>query len=99
MVGGRFTFEDGVSTPLIDALPPLIHIKGDEGSPVRWLESALQFLAAEAGSAMPGAETIRNRLADILFVQAIRGTSTPTGRRRRGGSGRSTTPTSAGRCG
>lgn len=58
--------------PLIGALPPLIHIKGDEGSPVRWLESMLQFLAAESASPVPGAETIRNRLADILFVQTIR---------------------------
>ncbi|MBV8232287.1 MAG: cupin domain-containing protein [Planctomycetaceae bacterium] len=68
LVAGCFAFEDGGTTPLIDALPPLIHIKGDEGTPVRWLESTLQFLAAEAASPVPGAETIRNRLADILFV-------------------------------
>jgi AraC-like DNA-binding protein len=72
LVGGCFTFESEGGMPLIDALPPLIHIKGDEGSPVRWLESMLQFLAAEAASPVPGAETIRNRLADIMFVQAIR---------------------------
>jgi len=72
LVSGCFAFESEAGTPLIDALPTLIHIKGNEGSPVRWLESTLQFLAAEAASAGPGAETIRNRLADILFVQAVR---------------------------
>jgi AraC-like DNA-binding protein len=72
LVAGCFSFESEAGMPLLDALPPLIHIKGDEGSPVPWLESTLQFLAAEAASPVPGAETIRNRLADILFVQAIR---------------------------
>jgi AraC-like DNA-binding protein len=72
LVSGCFTFEGEAGTPLIDALPNLIHVKGEEGSPVRWLESTLQFLSAEAASAGPGAETIRNRLADILFVQAVR---------------------------
>ncbi len=79
LVSGCFSFEEGGTTPLIDALPPLIHVKGDEGSPVRWLESTLQFLAAEAASPVPGAETIRNRLADILFVQAIRAHLASTG--------------------
>jgi AraC-like DNA-binding protein len=72
LVAGCFWFESEGGMPLIDALPPLIHIKGDEGSPVRWLESTLQFLAAEVASPVAGAETVRNRLADILFVQAIR---------------------------
>jgi AraC-like DNA-binding protein len=72
IVCGCFSFEDGGATPLIEALPPLIHVKGDEGAPVRWLEATLQFIAAEAASPLPGAETIRSRLADILFVQAIR---------------------------
>jgi AraC-like DNA-binding protein len=72
LVCGCFAYEDGGATPLVEALPPLIHIKGDEGVPVHWLESTLQFLAAESASPLPGAETIRSRLADILFVQAIR---------------------------
>jgi AraC-like DNA-binding protein len=68
----RHEFEDGGASPLVDALPPLIHVRGDEGAPVRWLEATLQFIAAEAASPHPGAETIRSRLADVLFVQAIR---------------------------
>ena len=72
LVSGCFTFEDGGANPLVESLPPLIHVKGDQGAPVRWLESTLQFLGAEAGSPLPGTETIRSRLADILFVQAIR---------------------------
>ena len=72
LVAGCFSFEGEGSIPLISMLPSIIHIKADEGSPVRWMESTLQFLAAEAASPAPGTETIRNRLADILFIQAIR---------------------------
>ena len=72
VVGGCFQFEDGHLTPLASALPPIIHVKGDGGSPVKWLESTLQFVASEMASGHPGAELVVNRLADILLVQAVR---------------------------
>jgi AraC-like DNA-binding protein len=72
IVGGCFQFEDGHLTPLSSALPPIIHVKGDGGSPVKWLESTLQFVTSEMASGQPGAEIVVNRLADILFVQAVR---------------------------
>ncbi len=72
MVGGCFVFEDGEKNPLLVSLPPVIHVKGDGGTAVRWLEASLQFVASEMGSGQPGAETVVSRLADILFVQAVR---------------------------
>jgi AraC-like DNA-binding protein len=72
IVAGRFTFEDGVGDALLESLPPLIHVKSDGGTMVQWLEATLQFLAAETASARPGAETVVSRLADILFLQALR---------------------------
>ena len=72
LVGGCFLFEDGGRTPLASALPAVIHIRGDGGSPVKWLETSLQFMASEMASGQPGAETVVSRLADILFVQAVR---------------------------
>lgn len=72
LVGGRFEVEDASNSPLLAALPPVIHIKGDGGSTVQWLQSTLQFISAEMASGMPGAETVVNRLADILLVQAVR---------------------------
>jgi AraC-like DNA-binding protein len=39
---------------------------------VKWLETSLQFMASEMASGQPGAETVVSRLADILFVQAVR---------------------------
>jgi len=72
MVGGCFRVDDATSNPLIRSLPPIIHVQGDGGTPVEWLEATLQFVAAEMASGQPGAETVVSRLADILFVQAVR---------------------------
>jgi AraC-like DNA-binding protein len=72
LISGGFAFEDGGAAPLAEVLPPLIHVRGDAGEPVPWLAATLQFLVAESASALPGSETVRGRLADILFVQAIR---------------------------
>src|SRR5947209_3759809 len=72
LISGCLQFEEGGSSPIVEALPLLIHVKGDHGEPVQWLASTLQFLACEAASSSPGSEAIRSRLADILFVQAVR---------------------------
>ncbi len=72
IICGVFNFQEGRDHALLSLLPPMIHIKGDEGHAVRWLDTTLKFMATEAASSRPGAETIVDRLTDILFVQAIR---------------------------
>jgi transcriptional regulator GlxA family with amidase domain len=71
-VSGCFRFEAQGDNPLIECLPPVIHVKSDGGPAVRWLEATLQFLATETASDQPGTATVVSRLADILFVQAMR---------------------------
>jgi AraC-like DNA-binding protein len=72
MIGGRFDIDNDIANPLLASLPPVIHVRGDRGVPVQWMEATLQFIAAEMLSGQPGAETVVNRLADVLFVQALR---------------------------
>src|SRR5947208_2866209 len=72
IVAGHFTFEDGVGDALLETLPPVIHVKSDGGTMVQWLQATLRFIATETELAQPGAETVVSRLADILFVQAVR---------------------------
>jgi transcriptional regulator GlxA family with amidase domain len=50
----------------------MIYVPSDSGPAVRWLEATLQFMATETASSQPGAEAVAGRLADILFVQALR---------------------------
>lgn len=83
LVCGAFEFEDRRHNPLLSVLPPLVLIRGEDGRAVQWLEPTLQFMACEAASGRPGARTVISRLADILFIQIVRGflSSTPETRR------------------
>jgi len=72
LVAGYFSTENGAQNLFFDSLPPVLHVQGDVGTTVRWLESNLQFVASEMASGEPGFETIVSRLADILVVQAVR---------------------------
>ncbi len=72
IVGGCFQIDAAENNPLLAALPAIIHVRGDRGTPVQWLETTLQFVASEMAQGQPGTETVVSRLADILFVQAVR---------------------------
>jgi AraC family transcriptional regulator, alkane utilization regulator len=72
LVCGAFRFEDRRNNPVLEVLPPLVLIRGDQGRAVEWLEPTLQFIASEAMSLQPGARTVISRLADILFIQLVR---------------------------
>lgn len=73
VVSGRFRFEDRRNNPLLSVLPPVITLKGEAGKSVRWLEPTLKFIACEAASGRPGSQTVIARLADVLFIQIVRG--------------------------
>src|SRR6266496_3303725 len=45
LVAGYFSTENGAQNLLFDSLPPVLHVKGDAGTTVRWLEANLQFVA------------------------------------------------------
>jgi len=72
MVCGGMQFEDGATDPLLAVLPPLIHVKaaGDGARP--WLRSAVEHVLAELDSGGAGSAEVVTRLADILFIQAVR---------------------------
>ena len=72
LVSGVFAFADRRRNPLVAALPRVIHVRGEEGSAVPWLDTTLQYLTAEAAAGQPGAGAVTAKLADILFIQAVR---------------------------
>jgi len=72
LVCGKIEFEDPVGHPLLAALPAVILLRGGSKSLVEWLDPTLRFIAAEAGSTRPGAQTVVSRLADVLFIQIVR---------------------------
>ncbi len=72
LVAGYFTFGQRAANHLLAPLPPLIHIRAEDGQSVPWLEATLKFLACESTSEVPGAQLIMARLTDVLCVQILR---------------------------
>jgi AraC-like DNA-binding protein len=72
LLGGYFSFEEGAFQPFIKALPRLIHLK-DDGRALPWLDAVRKLMLVEAAEGRPGAELMISRLADILFIQSLRG--------------------------
>ncbi|MCI0696991.1 AraC family transcriptional regulator [candidate division KSB1 bacterium] len=72
MVAGHFIFENQTSKPFLSTLPPLIHIHGEQGQVVPWLDTTLKWMAAETNSKNPGAQIMASRLTDMLFIQILR---------------------------
>ena len=72
LVSGVFAFTDRRRNPLISALPRVIHLRGEEGSAVPWLDTTLRYLTEEATSGQAGVAAVTAKLADILFIQAVR---------------------------
>ena len=61
-----------VSKVLLSGLPPLLRvgIRNDESG--KWLENSICWSVAEAGEPAPGAEAVRAKLSEVLFVETIR---------------------------
>lgn len=71
IISGGFSFDTTTLNPLIAYLPEVLHVAGDTGV-VRWLESTLHLMASEMHAEEPGYELVASRLADVLFVHALR---------------------------
>jgi AraC-like DNA-binding protein len=72
VTGGFFDIDTLRIHPLMHALPPVIHLKGTDAAVQRWLAPTLEFIHAELDAGMQGAQTVLRRMADVLFIQAVR---------------------------
>jgi len=69
---GGFHFEDRWANPLLSILPDVIHLQGRRRGVDAWVLWVLDFLKRESAAALPGAEVVITRLADFLFIEALR---------------------------
>jgi AraC-like DNA-binding protein len=72
LMTGAFQFLSGNQTALLERLPPVIHMTGNDPASAPWLPATVQLLMAESASRSPGASVVVSRLADILLVHALR---------------------------
>ena len=71
MLGGGFVFRAGAAQALLGALPSFIHIPAKDAA-AAVLRSTLLLLDEELENGQMGSSLMTRRLADILFVQALR---------------------------
>lgn len=71
VISGWFNFDPYGAGPLLDLLPALLHIRMNQDR-THLLQAALQLLAMETAQRGLGSGLVVSRLADIIFVQAVR---------------------------
>lgn len=69
---GYFEFDRKIHSPLLDALPPFIHIKGADVTELSWLQTTINFICHETRASGYGTEAVVNRLVEVLFIQIMR---------------------------
>jgi AraC-like DNA-binding protein len=72
LIAGCFRFATPESEWLVKYLPPVIRVSASDAHSPPWFQSTLQFLATELAQELPGSSVIVDRLAEVLFVQAMR---------------------------
>jgi len=72
VTGGFFSVDPLRMNPLFAALPRLIHLRGADARVRQVLWPTLQLVEAEIARQGIGAPTVLRRLADVLFIQAVR---------------------------
>jgi len=70
LVCGGMVFENSAVDPLLAILPPVLHVKGNGGQ--QWLGLTAKYVSWELDHGGAGATEVVTRLADILFIQAVR---------------------------
>ncbi len=72
LVCGGMQFDNATTDPLLALLPPLIHVKGEDRDGATWLQALVSQILEELDSSRAGAQAVVTRLADILFIKAVR---------------------------
>jgi AraC-like DNA-binding protein len=69
---GAFHFENRWDSLLLQGLPNVIHIPGEQGRMVQGLATIVNLITTESTSRQAGTEAMLRRLTEMLFIQVIR---------------------------
>jgi AraC-like DNA-binding protein len=72
VVCGWFAYEREVPNPLVAALPNIFRSQVGRRPSGRWMEQSIRYVLAEAGSSQPGSSAVAAKVAESLFVEALR---------------------------
>jgi AraC-like DNA-binding protein len=72
LMAGCIEFGTNESSWLVKELPPVLYLSASAPDTPPWFQTTLQFMTAELATDKPGAPLVVDRLAEVLFVQALR---------------------------
>lgn len=72
IIGGYFSLNEEQGAGFLDKMPKLVVLSASNPTSGPWVASAVQFILAESVAARPASAIVIQRLADVLFVLAIR---------------------------
>jgi AraC-like DNA-binding protein len=72
VVGGFFEIPSGRAPPILQKMPPLVVLSSTDTASGPWIAATLQLVLAESASPKPASSFVLQRLADVLFVLALR---------------------------
>jgi AraC-like DNA-binding protein len=72
LIAGCFTLATPESEWLASYLPPVLHVSAANAHSPHWFQATLQFIEAEITQDLPGSSAVVDRLAEVLFVHAVR---------------------------
>jgi AraC-like DNA-binding protein len=72
LICGGLRFANNATDPLLAILPPLLHFKQQTARPAPWLQATVVKILEELDGDRPGAGAVVTRLAEVMFVQAVR---------------------------
>lgn len=61
-----------LANPLMSALPPMLVLRVDDTPSADWIRSTFQYAAHEAEAGRQGSAAVLAKLAELLFVEAVR---------------------------
>ena len=71
-VAGFFDLGMGRHTALLGTLPRVVTLSAKDGAAGPWVSATVALIVAESASPGPAGTLVMHRLADVLFVQALR---------------------------
>ena len=73
VVCGWFAYEQDIPNPLVSALPRLFRSSLRKRPSGPWIEQSIRYAVQEAASGQPGSGAVATKVAEWLFVEALRG--------------------------
>ncbi len=73
MICGWFGYEHQIASPVMAALPELFRTNIRQRPSGAWLESSIRYAVDEATAGRPGSDVVADKLAEVLFVETLRG--------------------------